>query len=346
MTRPTVNDIARAAGVSLATVDRVINARAGVRAKTIDRVNEAIDRLGYVRDLAAANLARQRNYRVAFVLPAGESEFIATIAETIGRSWPIARLDRTMIEVIRFPGEDPHALAAILGDLGAGGQVDGVALMAPETPPVRDAVRGLRAAGVAVVALVSDLPNSNPSHFVGIDNAAAGRTAAVLLGRFLGSRPGPVMVVAESMLLRESIERRLGFDAVMQARFPGREVLQTLESHGSARTLAEIVGRMVANAPDIAGVYAMGGGNRALTRTLAALDPPLRPVIIAHELTPHARAMLRDGTIDAVITQNVGHLVRSALRVLRAHADGVPIDPGQEQIRIDIVINENLPPGG
>ena len=32
--------------------------------------------------------------------------------------------------------------------------------------------------------------------------------------------------------------------------------------------------------------------------------------------------------------------------MLRAHADGVPIDPGQEQIRIDIVINENLPPGG
>jgi LacI family transcriptional regulator len=55
MGKPTVNDIAREAGVSLATVDRVLNARPGVRARTINAVNDAISRLGYVRDMAAAN---------------------------------------------------------------------------------------------------------------------------------------------------------------------------------------------------------------------------------------------------------------------------------------------------
>ncbi|MES2813521.1 MAG: LacI family DNA-binding transcriptional regulator, partial [Pseudomonadota bacterium] len=44
--RPTVNDIAREAGVSLATVDRVLNARPGVREKTVTAVNDAIARLG------------------------------------------------------------------------------------------------------------------------------------------------------------------------------------------------------------------------------------------------------------------------------------------------------------
>jgi LacI family transcriptional regulator len=69
-------------------------------------------------------------------------------------------------------------------------------------------------------------------------------------------------------------------------------------------------------------------------------------VIIGHELTPHTRAALEAGQLDAVITQNVGHLVRSALRVLRAKVDRVPIDEGQEQLRIEIVIRENLTPDG
>jgi len=55
--RPTTIDIANAAGVSLATVDRVLNDRAGVSPKTQARVNDAIKKLGYVRDLSAMLIA-------------------------------------------------------------------------------------------------------------------------------------------------------------------------------------------------------------------------------------------------------------------------------------------------
>ncbi|WP_367648140.1 LacI family DNA-binding transcriptional regulator [Ruegeria arenilitoris] len=44
-----MNDIARVAGASLATVDRVLNARPGVRGFTIEKVNKAIAELGYIR---------------------------------------------------------------------------------------------------------------------------------------------------------------------------------------------------------------------------------------------------------------------------------------------------------
>jgi len=340
--RPTVIDIAREAGVSLATVDRVLNARPGVRDKTIAAVNEAIARLGYVRDVAAANLARGRTYRIAFVLPDTESQFVQTLvqaAETAGG--PASGL-RTEVLAVRFPAEDPHALAATLRAL-PDREVAGVAVMAPETPVLRDAIRALRARGVAVVALVSDLPNTERDHFVGIDNRAAGRTAAVLIGRFLPPGPNPVMVLAQSMLLRESIERRLGFDEVMLRDFPQVTALPTLESHGSAQLLQQVVTERLRHTPDIGGIYLMGSGQRALSAVLARIAPQPRPVIVSHELTPHARRALQQGEMDAVITQNVGHLVRSALRVLRAKTDRMPIDQGQEQIRIEIVIRENLP---
>jgi LacI family transcriptional regulator len=340
--RPTVIDIAREAGVSLATVDRVLNERPGVRDKTIQAVADAISKLGYVRDLAAANLARQRNYRMAFVLPDTESQFVQTLHAELTLAATTAFAQRTEIDVFRFPAEDPHALATLLAGLPEKG-VAGVALMAPETPILRDAIRSLRQQGIAVVALVSDLPNTERDHFVGINNRAAGRTSAVLMGRFLGQGPQKVAVVAQSMLLREAVERRLGFDDVMGRDFPMITVLPTLEGHGSGDLLRRVVGEMWAQFPGVRGVYLLGSGHRALTQAIDDLGLAGRLIVIGHELTPHARAALINGKMDAVITQNVGHLVRSALRVLRAKTDRSPIDAGQEQLRIEIVLRENLP---
>ncbi len=51
------------------------------------------------------------------------------------------------------------------------------------------------------------------------------------------------------------------------------------------------------------------------------------------------RALIR-GTIDAIINQDPGHEVRSAVRVLMAKADTVPLIESQERIRIDIFLAE------
>jgi LacI family transcriptional regulator len=343
MTRPTVTDIAREAGVSLATVDRVLNARPGVRDKTIAAVNDAITRLGYVRDMAAANLARGRSYRVAILLPDTESQFVQTLEDAVKDAANLAKVSRMQVELLRFPAEDMHILAAMLSSLAADG-ISGVALMAPETPVVRDAVRALRATGVPVVAMVSDLPNCGADHYVGIDAQASGRTAGILMGRFLGVRPPRVMVIAQSMLLRESIERRRGFDEVMLREFPAVEVGQTLETHGSTDLLRQAMRESLGASGPVGGVYLLGTGHRALAQVLGELGLAGKIVTIGHELTPYTTEALRAGWLDAVIAQNTGHVARSTLRVLQAKADQQPINESQERLRIEIILRENLPP--
>lgn len=341
MGRPTVIDIAREAGVSLATVDRVLNARPGVRAKTVSAVNDAISRLGYVRDMAAANLARGRSYRMAVLLPDSDSQFMRTLAAAVTDAAARAAAARTEALILRFPAEDMHALAATLAALP--GDTAGVAMMAPETPVVRDAVRALRVRGIPVVAMMSDLPATDRDHFVGIDSRAAGRTAAVLMGRFLGAGPAQVLVLAPSMLLRDAIERRRGFDEVMQAQFPQIEVLQTLETHGRGDTTAQVLAEARRHAAALRGIYLLGSGHRALQAAMAAQGLRGRLTVVGHELTPFTRDLLERGDMAAVVTQNLGHLARSTLRVLRAKADHAPLDPAQEALRIEIVIRENLP---
>lgn len=339
--RPTVNDIAREAGVSLATVDRVMNARPGVRAATVARVQEAVARLGYVRDVAAANLARRQVHRLAFVLPDGPSAVMQALAAAAEAAAQRATLDKTDLRVIRVPPFDPAAVARALDALRSQG-IDGVAVMAPETPQVRDAIRRVHDAGAAVVALVSDQPAAPRDRFVGIDNVRAGRTAAWLLGRFIARSEARVLVLAGSMLSRDHIERRHGFDAVMAECFPGVTVLPSIEGRDDAATVERLVPDALATLAPVHGIYSIGGGNRGLIAVLERAGLAGRVPVVVHDLTPHVRAALRSGTVDACIGQDLGHMVRSALRVLRARIEGTPIDPAQEAIRIEILIRENL----
>jgi LacI family transcriptional regulator len=342
MARPTVNDIARAAGVSLATVDRVLNQRPGVTDKTVGRVNAAIDALGYVRDVTAANLARQRRYRMTFVLPETPVLFVGTLREAIAEAVRSSAADRTDVRIVTFPVSNPHALVRSLRAISRA-NTDGLAIFAPETPHVRDAIARLKADGVPIVALVSDLPNTDRDHFVGIDNVAAGRTAGVLMGKFHGRQPGAVMVLVSSMQARDNVERRLGFDRVLAERFPLIEVLPSVEGHDDDAVTARVVNEVLDARPDVTGIYSVGHGSRALIDVLRPRMGAGALTVVAHELTKVTREALKTGMVDAVISQNVGHIVRSAIRVLRAKSDGLGIVPSQERIRIEIVVQENLP---
>jgi LacI family transcriptional regulator len=343
MSRPTVHDIAREAGVSLATVDRVLNGRPKVRDSSIKLVMGAVEKLGYVRDISAANLARRKQYKFAFVLPDGTDQFLETLQLALADATQVVSSDRLSLETIQVPIGDPNATARVLTGLLSRG-FDGVAIMCPETPQVRDAVMRLKHADMAVVAMISDLPSAPRDRFVGVDNVAAGRTAGALMGRFLGEKNGKVIVISASLASRDNLERRYGFDNIVCERFPNIEVLPTIESHHDDERLTSIVRNMLAQHPDIGGVYSLGSENSAVIDALRATGSVKTAAVIMHELTPVTRAALEADEIDVVIMQNVGHIVRSSIRVLRAYVDQSVILESQERIRIEIVTRENLLP--
>lgn len=340
--KPTVNDIARVAGVSLATVDRVLNRRPGVRAVTVQKVQKAIDELGYVRDTAAANLARNRVYNFLVVLPDTDNEFVEAISNQIAEQSRDQFIERTRITIKRVAPFEPQDIVNIL-DAVDSLDVDGVAVFGPETPSVRDAVRRLKDKGVPVVALVSDLPSSERDHFVGIDNVSAGRTAGQLMGRFV-HREGKVLVLTGSRLARDHLERRQGFDLVVAEEFPHLEVVASVEGRDDPDLIYKMMPEIFETYPDLVGIYSSAAGNAGLIQFLSENKLSKDLVIIAHELTPLSREALKLGTFDALISQDTGHIVRSAVRLLRATSDKVPFNKAQERIRIDIYLRENLPP--
>lgn len=336
-----LHDVAREAGVSLATVDRVLNGRPGVRPQTVQRVQEAVQRLSYRPDPAAARLARPRPWRLGFVLPAGSNSFVALLRAELDALGPWLgeqRAKAQLVEADAFsPGDAAQAIAALRG------QCDAAIVMAQDHPRVRAAIDELAAAGVCVVTLVSDVPARGRAHFVGIDNVAAGRTAGTLLSRFAGARQGSVGIVMGSRSLRDHAERLFGFQQVMTEERSPLQLLQPLEGQDQSERTEPLVRALLQQHPDLVGIYSIGAGNRGIHAALAAEGAAGRVVWVCHELTPHARSALLEGAASAVINQDAAHEVRSACRVALAQLTRERLLADQERIRIEIYLKDNLP---
>jgi LacI family transcriptional regulator len=341
MAKITIQDVASRSGVSVATIDRVLNRRAGVKAATVEKVEAAIRELNYQPDRIAARLARARDYRFWFILPNTMGEFMRRIAQEVEDSAYRMAAERVTILSKKVDVFDGQLLARTLDQLD--GDVDGVALVALDHPAVREAINSLAARGVSVVTLVSDVPGSKRIHYAGIDNSSAGRTAAGLMGRFLRGMQGKVGLFAGSLALRDHIERQFGFEQVMAHEFPELTVLPVRESRDDVERSESMALQLLNEHPDLLGIYNVGGATMGIVSGLELVPRKKDFVFIAHEVTEGSRKALVRGTIDVIINQDPGHEVRSAIRVLMSKVDNAPLVEAQERIRIDIFMRDNLP---
>lgn len=338
--RANVHDLARAAGVSLATIDRVLNGRPGVRAKTVEKVEKAIAEIGFKRDLAASMLARARAIAIAIILPDGANPFMALLAEAATTIGPQMRAQRLEIALERIRGIDAVALARALDALDPG-TCDCAVIVAIDTPAVREAVARAAARGIAVVTLVSDLPGSARRAFVGIDNVAAGRTAASLMGRFVPA-PGTIGLVAGSLALSDHAARIAGFRAVMDQEFAGRVLLAPIEGGDRFTATYENTRALLDAHPDLAGIYNVGAGNGGLLMALAEKELSTRVRVIAHELTRPTRAGLVSSAVDAVIDQGPEDEIRAVCAVARGLVLGADAVSPQSPLEIRVFLRDNL----
>jgi LacI family transcriptional regulator len=337
----TLKDIARQAGVSLATVDRVLHGRPGVRPDTVRRVKETIERNAFQPHVAAAELARGRARRFAFVMPSGPNPFMQQIQSYLAEmsAWLSAR--RLAVETVVTDVFDPVVLASTLEALA--GDFDGVAVVALDHPSIRAAINDLVDGGTKVVTLVSDVPSSRRHHYVGIDNISAGRTAGALVGRLVGPGPGKIAIVAGSQGLRDHVERIFGFNQVMVSEFLQLDVLPVLEGRDEDDRSGHLMMKLLSDHPDIVGLYNVGAGTLGVAKALIESGRASQMVFVGHDVTVVTRKLLLNGVMDAVISQNPGHEARASVRVLLALARGEPMLSEQEKIRIDIVMRDNLP---
>lgn len=335
-----IEDIARLSGVSTATVDRVLNQRPGVRAITVQRVLKAAGQLGYLMDGALPPQAL-RPLRIAFLLPASTNHYLGMLGRFIGAAQDQLASFNMRARVVHITSFKPELLAQELRHMAR--DVDGIAFMAIEHPAVREAVEMLAERGVPTVTLISDIANTQRVAYIGLDNRSAGRSAGYLIARFIGARRAKVAMIAGSLSYRAHEEREMGFLHLFQELFPAIEVVGLREGHDDEAKNYRQTKMLLAQHPDLAGIYNIGGAPEGIGRALKEAGRQHDVAFVGHGLTPETRALLIDGTMDAVITQDPQTTLMDCVAIFANLRAGRPPLQGTTGSRTEIILRENLP---
>ncbi|OHV82682.1 LacI family DNA-binding transcriptional regulator [Rhizobium sp. LCM 4573] len=339
--RPTIVDVARHAGVSTATVDRVLNGRQGVRAPTVHRVMKSAAELGYVDEEALDSAEPRRLANISFLLPAGTNRYLTHLGRSIVDQTPLFERHGIKPTVEYIKSFNPDILAAALQRHGR--SADGVAFMALEHPAVREAVNRLADKGVPTVTLISDIANAQRAAYLGLDNRSTGRLAGYLIARFVGKAPAKVAMIAGSLSYRAHEEREMGFLHVLKESYPHIEVVGIREGHDDETMNYRQMRMLLSQHPDLAGIYNIGGGASGVGKAIKDARREHSLVFVGHGLTPDTRAFLIDGTMDAVITQNPSDTIGRVARVFQNLRAGRPADEDVAPLRSEVIFRENLP---
>ena len=337
--RATIQDLAEQAGVSVSTIDRILNGRAKVRPVTAAKVLAVAEELQFyaLPTLKERLKIEGPKPRLGFLLQQSNRNLYRMIAEVLRQS--AAESPEPVDVLIEHMDElSPEAVSANLLRLGE--QVQAIAIVSAEHPRVTHAIESLSTRGIATYGLISELTAACGVGYIGLDNWRVGRTAAWgMVG--LCRRPGRVGILVGNHRYRCQELNESGFRSYCRehgANFTLLEPLQTFEDRSIARDLTE---QLLRSEPELAGLYVAGGGMSGVLEALRTSGRGSTIITIGNDLTEHTRMGLIDNDLSMVLSHPIQRLANEAIsQMLRDLRTGT--GPAKRLIGFDIFTPENV----
>ncbi|SFR45657.1 LacI family DNA-binding transcriptional regulator [Litoreibacter janthinus] len=315
--RPTLKDLALAAGVGVATVDRALNGRLNVRRETLDRVLEAAERIGYPTRLLSARRdeANRPVIRFGFVLHKGTQEFYRNFASEL-QDAVARRHDIRGRAIIRFAAsQSPEDFAEDIRNISE--QVDVIATSAINHPTLSDLVQELSSAQKPVFALLNDFAQGIRQNYLGLNNVKVGRAAAWMITTQMRA-PGKLAVFVGGNRWHSHLLRETGFQSYVREFAPDFTMLNTLVNLETRQVTYEATLDLLERHSDLRGIYVAGGGMEGAIAALREQRPAGKVALVVNELTEVSRKALVDRYATMVIATPLQQLCTDLVEMMTA----------------------------
>lgn len=340
MRRPTIPDLAAAAQVSVATVNRVLSGAANVKLATRERVLKAAEEIGFygVGSIQARVAAARPYLRFGILLLQPHRPFYQNVARALEEAAVSAVGAQVDLRIEFLEDLSPHNVAARA--LALAQDCHAICLTSAVHPVVTEALEQIQAKGIPVFALISQISVTGQISYVGLDNWKVGRTSAWAFANICKA-PGRIGILMGNPRYRNQEMNETGFRSYFREFSPDFVLLEPVSTFESAAVAQEMTEKLLVDHPDLAGLYISGGGISGALAALRASGRAGKMVVVGYDLMDVTRAALLDGAMTLVISHPLDRLAREAIDgMIRACAT-----PGSNQTSIvpfEIYTRENL----
>ena len=300
----TMQQIADRCGVSRGTVDRALHHKEGVREEVAERIRATAREMGYISNRLVMQQTRQ--WKIGVVLHSGHSPFVQMLCELFS-SFSERELIPNITVIVRVMQDmDVQHQLTLIDELVTTEHIDGLALMPLANTLVRDRINTLsEQQGIPVVTFNTDITDANRLAYVGADNIAAGRAAAALLGMVMQGRGSVLPILGQRSGHYADSQRYTGFLNEMAENFPGTRILHPECSFLDENLAERIASRAIHSEEEVNGFYLTSAGREGVYRAVNAAENREKIHIVVHDITEGNVRMVKQGTVDFIIGQDV-----------------------------------------
>lgn len=337
----TIKEIAALAGVSRGTVDRVLNHRGSVNSATAEKIEKIAKELDYKPNVAGLVLAAQKKrLKLGVILFSPENPFYIDVLEGVNeKAEELAGYNCTVL--VRQIAYGVEAQLHAIDELVAA-EVNGIALAPYNDERVRKRINELYNQGIPVVTLNTDIENSKRIAYVGSHYNKSGATAAGLLHLMTNGQVNVGIITGSSNILCHT-ERIAGFTETLKPYRDSVHITEIIEVHDDEIESYEKTTQLLTAHPEINALYFAAGGVYGGCRSVTALGRQDKIRIIAYDMVPTTKELMRKGTIAAVICQQPKVQGSKPLSLLFTYlTTGDLPEKEHNYVAVDIRIRENL----
>ena len=311
----TIKDIARAAGVSRGTVDRVINGRGGVKPDIEDEIKRLIAEMHYTPNRAGKVLAAlKKPMKIGCILPSIDNEFFNGIITGFNQAERELKDFGVSLVISQVKGFEPSVHIQAIQELVAQ-NITALCVSTVDVPEVRSTLNDVIAQGIPVIAVNSDLSHTERLCYVGCNYVENGRTAAGLL-KLVGSSPFQILIMTGSLNMQGHNQRINGFIKNLQEKSAAFHICEVYESRDDDETAYAKTLAALKQYPQVNCLYMTAAGVAGACRAVKEMNLQGKLTVLTFDDVPTTKEMVLQNVITATICTEPFHQGYDAINLL------------------------------
>ena len=296
----TIREIAKLAGISRGTVDRVINKRGRVNPETEKRIQSILHKMDYRRNSHARALSmHKKKFDVVYIYHISEiNPFFEEIIAGINAK--VSELSHYSINLKINPVKlnDTGHFIRTINEMKEK-EVDGIIMTPFKAPEITKKINELVDEGFAVVTCNIDSVDSKRMAFAGCNLYKSGYIAGGLMGINVGAQ-AQIGIVTSCI----HYERLKGFIDAISRNYPDIHIADTVEAEEDNVKTFNQTKAMMAKNPCIQAIYAETVAVPGICQALDNLGLHRKVKVICFDDMPVIRDLMMEGYVNAVVVQN------------------------------------------